>query len=52
MNRTWILEFIRTIAVARIMMPKSYVELSAGKRMNKQMQAMAFMAVLTHLLLR
>lgn len=37
-------EFIRTIAVARIMMPKSYVRLSAGREeMNDQMQAMAFM---------
>ena len=39
------LEFIRTIAVARLMMPKSYVRLSAGREeMNEQMQAMAFMA--------
>ena len=38
-------EFIRTIAVARILMPKSYVRLSAGREeMNEQMQAMAFMA--------
>lgn len=38
-------EFIRTIAVARIMMPTSYVRLSAGREgMNDQMQAMAFMA--------
>ncbi len=38
-------EFIRTIAVARIMMPKSHVRLSAGREsMNEQMQAMAFMA--------
>lgn len=38
-------EFIRTIAVARIMMPQSYVRLSAGREeMNEQMQAMAFMA--------
>ncbi|MDA8898537.1 biotin synthase BioB [Porticoccaceae bacterium] len=38
-------EFLRTIAVARIMMPKSYVRLSAGREeMNEQMQAMAFMA--------
>ncbi|MGS2721229.1 biotin synthase BioB [Paraglaciecola aestuariivivens] len=37
--------FIRTIAVARIMMPKSYVRLSAGREaMNEQMQAMCFMA--------
>ena len=38
-------EFIRTFAVARLMMPKSYVRLSAGREdMNEQMQAMAFMA--------
>lgn len=38
-------EFIRTIAVARIMMPKSYVRLSAGREaMNEQMQALCFMA--------
>ena len=38
-------EFIRTIAVARIMMPKSYVRLSAGRDwMNDQTQALAFMA--------
>lgn len=38
-------EFVRTIAVARIMMPKSHVRLSAGREnMNEQMQAMCFMA--------
>lgn len=38
-------EFIRTIAVARIMMPKSFVRLSAGReQMNEQMQALCFMA--------
>lgn len=38
-------EFIRTIAVARIMMPTSHVRLSAGREdMNEQMQAMAFFA--------
>lgn len=38
-------DFIRTIAVARIMMPKSHVRLSAGREgMNEQMQALAFMA--------
>ena len=38
-------EFIRTIAVARLMMPKSYVRLSAGReQMNEQMQALAFLA--------
>ena len=38
-------EFIRTIAVARIIMPKSFVRLSAGReQMNEQMQALCFMA--------
>ena len=38
-------DFIRTIAVARIMMPMSHVRLSAGREeMNEQMQAMAFIA--------
>ncbi|MBB4868127.1 biotin synthase [Pseudomonas nitritireducens] len=38
-------DFIRTLAVARIMMPKSHVRLSAGReQMNEQMQALAFMA--------
>ncbi|GAA6169839.1 biotin synthase BioB [Sessilibacter corallicola] len=38
-------DFIRTIAVARILMPKSYVRLSAGREdMNDEMQAMAFLA--------
>lgn len=38
-------EFIRTIAVARIMLPKSHVRLSAGRsRMNEQVQALCFMA--------
>lgn len=38
-------DFIRTIAVARIVMPHSYVRLSAGREgMNEQMQAMAFFA--------
>jgi len=38
-------DFIRTIAVARITMPKSYVRLSAGREdMNDQMQALCFMA--------
>jgi hypothetical protein len=37
--------FIRTIAIARLMMPKSYVRLSAGREaMNEQMQAMCFLA--------
>ncbi|WAI12046.1 MAG: biotin synthase BioB [Buchnera aphidicola (Macrosiphum albifrons)] len=38
-------DFIRVIAVARIMMPKSYIRLSAGREnMNDQTQAMCFMA--------
>lgn len=38
-------DFIRMIAVARIMMPQSAVRLSAGReQMNEQMQAMCFMA--------
>ena len=38
-------DFIRTLAVARIIMPKSHVRLSAGReQMNEQMQALAFMA--------
>ncbi|VAX76236.1 Biotin synthase [Serratia symbiotica] len=38
-------DFIRTIGVARIMMPTSYVRLSAGReQMNEQTQAMCFMA--------
>ena len=38
-------DFIRTIAVARILMPASYVRLSAGRsEMNDQTQALCFMA--------
>ncbi len=38
-------DFVRIIAVARIMMPKSAVRLSAGREnMNEQMQTMCFMA--------
>ena len=38
-------EFVRTIAVARITMPQSYVRLSAGRAdMPEAMQAMCFMA--------
>ena len=38
-------EFIRMIAVARIMLPASHVRLSAGReKMNDQMQALCFMA--------
>lgn len=40
-----IFEFIRTIAVTRIMMPTSFVRLSAGReKMNEQSQALCFMA--------
>ncbi|MBR9828532.1 MAG: biotin synthase BioB [Oceanospirillales bacterium] len=39
------LEFVRTIAVARIMMPKSHVRLSAGReQMSDELQSMAFFA--------
>ena len=39
------LEFVRTIAVARIMMPRSHVRLSAGRsEMSDEMQAMCFFA--------
>ncbi|MDI3322790.1 biotin synthase BioB [Pontibacterium granulatum] len=39
------LDFLRSIAVARIMMPASHVRLSAGREsMSDEMQAMAFMA--------
>ncbi|WP_040259735.1 biotin synthase BioB [Pseudomonas massiliensis] len=38
-------DFIRMLAVARILMPRSHVRLSAGReQMNEQMQALAFMA--------
>ncbi len=38
-------EFIRTIAVARIIMPKSHVRLSAGRGdMSDEMQALCFLA--------
>jgi biotin synthase len=38
-------DFIRTIAVARILMPKSHVRLSAGREdMNDQTQSLAFFA--------
>lgn len=40
-----IFEFIRTIAVARIMMPASYVRLSAGREtMHDEAQALCFLA--------
>lgn len=39
------LEFVRTIAVARILMPTSYVRLSAGRTdMTDEMQALCFLA--------
>ncbi len=38
-------EFVRTIAVARVMMPRAYVRLSAGRtEMNDQLQALCFLA--------
>ncbi len=38
-------DFIRTVAVARILMPQSHVRLSAGREsMNEQMQALCFFA--------
>ncbi|MCB1802980.1 MAG: biotin synthase BioB, partial [Gammaproteobacteria bacterium] len=39
------LEFVRSIAVARILMPKSYVRLSAGRTdMSDETQALCFLA--------
>jgi biotin synthase len=39
------IEFVRTIAVARIAMPRSMVRLSAGREdMNEEMQALCFVA--------
>ena len=38
-------DFVRTIALARIMMPKSYVRLSAGRKaMSDETQALCFLA--------
>lgn len=38
-------EFVRTIAAARILMPKSYVRLSAGRQeMSDELQALCFLA--------
>src|SRR5690554_6982144 len=38
-------EFVRTIAVARILMPRSHVRLSAGReQMNDELQALCFFA--------
>ncbi len=40
-----ILEFVRTVAVARIALPKSYVRLSAGREsMSDEAQALCFLA--------
>lgn len=37
-------EFVRTVAVARIVMPKSYVRLSAGRtNMSEEMQTLCFL---------
>ena len=39
------IEFVRTIAVARILLPRSHVRLSAGRtEMNDETQALAFFA--------
>jgi biotin synthase len=39
------IEFVRTIALARIMLPKSFVRLSAGRTaMSEEMQALCFFA--------
>lgn len=39
------LEFVRTVAVARILMPRSFVRLSAGREsMSDEMQALCFFA--------
>jgi len=39
------LEFVRTIAAARITLPKSYVRLSAGRQqMSDELQALCFFA--------
>lgn len=44
-KRLDIFEFIRTIAVARILMPKSFVRLSAGREeMSEETQALCFFA--------
>jgi biotin synthase len=38
-------EFVRTIAIARITMPASFIRLSAGRQqMSDELQAMCFMA--------
>jgi biotin synthase len=38
-------DFVKTIALARILMPKSYIRLSAGReQMSDEMQALCFLA--------
>ncbi|NSX83731.1 biotin synthase BioB [Wolbachia endosymbiont of Atemnus politus] len=38
-------DFVRTITIARIMMPKSYIRLSAGReKMSDELQALCFLA--------
>ena len=38
-------DFVRTIALARILMPTSYIRLSAGRKtMSEEMQALCFFA--------
>lgn len=38
-------EFVRTVAVARLIMPKSYIRLSAGRStMSEELQALCFLA--------
>jgi biotin synthase len=38
-------DFVRTVAVARILMPRSHVRLSAGRgEMNDELQALCFLA--------
>ena len=44
-DRLDVLEFVRTVAVARIMLPQSYVRLSAGRSaMSDELQAWCFFA--------
>lgn len=45
MNEVDSFDFVRTIALARIMMPKSYIRLSAGReQMSDELQALCFLA--------
>jgi biotin synthase len=38
-------EFVRTVAAARVLMPRSYVRLSAGRtQMHEAVQALCFLA--------